>query len=414
MSDLNQHDDIHDLLVRAPAPEMHFHLDEAVRLGKRVRLRRRLAAAGGGLAAAAAVALTVTLALPGEPAPTLQPAGPSPSTTTSAESTSLVDTQCFPMDTSVKSTPWIKVTAPNSLPKGGPVYVEARILSGCPNNIRQDVDGPEGKGDFTLDVKFAQKPTTAQWSVGMRSTVLIVPKGQRPCGYSNGKALPTGVRVHSGDWDVVTQPVSDALARFFDGDTTVTICAGDKVVAKDLPQIVGQDLDAEGEFNNRLLKANCDLSVSAGMHADTAVQWIKETVPNYLGGTDVTVDARTHPGAGCTGDWMSTGPLDSNDESKGIRLDIELPEVPKQPIWEGIPVADHVAAAFVLPAGQAVCAIDLADGNVEVDTKKIALEDGWTLQLQLLPDGTNFARMTADICTGTKVTTKNLEPMSNP
>lgn len=405
MSDFDQHDDIHDLLVRAPAPEMHFHLDDAMRLGKRVRRRRRIAAAGGGLAATAAVALTVTLALPGQPAPTLQPAGPSPSATTSTESTALVDTQCFPMDTSVKSTPWFEVTAPNSLPMGGPVIVKAGVLTGCPNNVVQSVDGPEGKGDFTLDVKFAQKPTTAQWSVGMRSTVLILPKGQRPCGYSNGKELPAGVTVHTGDWDVVTQPVSDALAPRFDGDTTVDICAGAKVVAKDLPQIVGQDSDAEGKFNYRLLRENCDLTMLE-MFSDSAVEWAKKTVPNYMGGSDLTVEIRSHPGAGCTGYGSTTGPLDANDDSKGLLLEVDFPEAPRQAFWEIVTsFEDDTFGTFLLPPGQNVCDIDTGAAQSSLpEATTVPLDNGWTLHLQPLPKVGHVDDMRADICTGsTKV-----------
>lgn len=407
MSDFDQHDDIHDLLVQAPAPEMQFHLDDAVRLGKRVRLRRRIAAAGGGLAAAAAVALTVTLALPGEPAPTLQPAAPTPSATSTTESTALVDTQCFPMDTSVKSTPWIDITVPNSLPKGGPVIVKAGILSGCPNNIRQDVDGPEGKGDFTLDVKFAQKPTTAQWSVGMRSTVFILPKGQRPCGYSNGKTLPVGVTVHNGDWDIAVQPVSDALARNFDGKTTVNICDGDKVVATNLPQILGQNSDAEGEFNHRLLRETCDLH-QLEMFEDSAVQWARKTVPNSVGGRDLTVDIDSHPGAGCTGYGSTTGPLDANDDSKGLLLEMDFPEAPTHAFWDIVQSNEgDDFGAFIVPPGQNVCDIDTGTpGSSLPKATDVPLDNGWSLHLQPFPKVGKVDDMGADICTaGTKVLT---------
>lgn len=58
MSD-RQYDDIHDLLVRAPAPGLTYDLAATLTTGRRVRRRRRLAAVGGGLIAAAAVALTL-------------------------------------------------------------------------------------------------------------------------------------------------------------------------------------------------------------------------------------------------------------------------------------------------------------------------------------------------------------------
>lgn len=60
MSD-HQHNDIHDLLVRAPVPDLHYDLDATLTTGRRVRRRRRLSAAGGGLVAAGAVAVTLAL-----------------------------------------------------------------------------------------------------------------------------------------------------------------------------------------------------------------------------------------------------------------------------------------------------------------------------------------------------------------
>lgn len=56
MSDLDR-DDIHDLLVRAPAPDLHYDLGRTLRQGRRIRTRRRLAALGGGLATTCAVAV---------------------------------------------------------------------------------------------------------------------------------------------------------------------------------------------------------------------------------------------------------------------------------------------------------------------------------------------------------------------
>lgn len=73
MSD-HQYDDIHDLLVRAPVPDMSYDLSATLTTGRRIR-RRRLAAAGGGVAAlvAMAIAFGALGPLPGRDA---QPAGP--------------------------------------------------------------------------------------------------------------------------------------------------------------------------------------------------------------------------------------------------------------------------------------------------------------------------------------------------
>lgn len=90
MSDLNRFDDIHDLLVRADAPEMHFDLERTLRQGRRVRARRRLAAIGGGLAAVSAVTIAFAALgpLPGDDA---LPAGRSDSQATGTSSVELLD-----------------------------------------------------------------------------------------------------------------------------------------------------------------------------------------------------------------------------------------------------------------------------------------------------------------------------------
>lgn len=91
MSEHRDFDDIHDLLVRADAPEMHFDLDGAVRQGKRVRAVRRVAVAAGALAAVGAVALAFG-ALGSSIGNEALPAGPSPSvTTTGRVSAELLD-----------------------------------------------------------------------------------------------------------------------------------------------------------------------------------------------------------------------------------------------------------------------------------------------------------------------------------
>ena len=82
MSDHRKFDDIHDLLVRADAPKMHFDLERAVREGRRVRTRRRVAFAGGACAAVAAAAVAFSTIGPGLDHDPL-PAGPSPSASTS-------------------------------------------------------------------------------------------------------------------------------------------------------------------------------------------------------------------------------------------------------------------------------------------------------------------------------------------
>lgn len=82
MSD-HQYDDIHDLLVRAPAPDLHYDLASTLTTGRRIRRRRRLAAVGGGVAALAAVAIAFGAFGP-VPRGDTQPAGPG-SGTASAE-----------------------------------------------------------------------------------------------------------------------------------------------------------------------------------------------------------------------------------------------------------------------------------------------------------------------------------------
>ncbi|PRY60226.1 hypothetical protein BCF74_10712 [Knoellia remsis] len=76
-------DDIHDLLVRAPMPDLHYDLAQTLRAGRRVRMRRRLAAGGAGLAALAAVAVGFT-ALGGLPERETRPAGTGPTVGVSA------------------------------------------------------------------------------------------------------------------------------------------------------------------------------------------------------------------------------------------------------------------------------------------------------------------------------------------
>ncbi|KGN33944.1 hypothetical protein N802_07370 [Knoellia sinensis KCTC 19936] len=57
MSDFQQHDEIRDLLVRAPAPHLHYDLDATLSTGRRVRRRRRLAMGGGAAVVLAAGAI---------------------------------------------------------------------------------------------------------------------------------------------------------------------------------------------------------------------------------------------------------------------------------------------------------------------------------------------------------------------
>lgn len=398
MSDLEHHDDIHDLLVRTPAPDMQFHLDDTVRLGKRVRLRRRIAAAGGGIAAIAAVAVAVSLSLPGPSAPTLSPAGAASSTPSpSVRSTALVDSQCFPMDPAVKSTPWFAATAANALPKGGPVTVTTEVLTGCPNNIIETVEGPEGQGDLAVTIKFAEKPSTAQW-VSTNPAVLLVPKGQEPCGYSFVRDLGLGVKVIRGDWNVFVQPIPADMADSLPS-AKLDLCKNDTVVSS-VPALVGADPDAEVEFNHRLLQTSCDLH-NLGAFEDSAARWTRKTVPNAVGTDDLTVEVRSHPGAGCTGHGSTTGPLDANDNSKGLLFEVDFPAAPTQAFWDVVKGSgDESVGAFVVPPGQAVCAIDLGAGPLSLPSaRKVTLDNGWTLELHPLPATGSLDTMRADVCT---------------
>ncbi|MFC7487686.1 hypothetical protein ACOCJ7_15905 [Knoellia sp. CPCC 206453] len=74
MSD-HEYDDIHDLLVRAPSPDLHYDLASTLTTGRKIRRRRRLAAVGGGVAtlAAGAIAFGAFGPLPGGDT---QPTGP--------------------------------------------------------------------------------------------------------------------------------------------------------------------------------------------------------------------------------------------------------------------------------------------------------------------------------------------------
>ncbi|EAQ00005.1 hypothetical protein JNB_07539 [Janibacter sp. HTCC2649] len=85
MSD-HEYDDIHDLLVRAPAPDLTYDLSATLATGRRVRRRRRLAAVSGGVAALAAVAIAFGAFGP-LPGGNTQPAGPG----TGSSSTEILD-----------------------------------------------------------------------------------------------------------------------------------------------------------------------------------------------------------------------------------------------------------------------------------------------------------------------------------
>lgn len=73
-----------------------------------------------------------------------------------------------------------------------------------------------------------------------------------------------------------------------------------------------------------------------------------------------------------------------------------------------------VSVAF-LPEDQRVCdydfsGTDLAGTPQLPDPTRIALDDGWQIDLQPLPKVDNSLKITADICTATTVVTPSLPP----
>ncbi|GAA4120458.1 hypothetical protein GCM10022415_22110 [Knoellia locipacati] len=419
MSDLDQHDDIHDLLVGAPAPRLHYDLDATLRTGQRIRARRRLAAAGGGVVGLAAAATALALVLPGTPSASVAPAGPSlsgsvsTSPSPSASVSTRATTQCFPDDSSAGRTPWLTATAPGVLPTGGAVTVTAEILSGCSTNVLAQSESAEGKGATEVTLGLTERPTTASWIVA-NAAVLILPKGQRPCGYSFADSLPAGVTVTRGEWDVVVQPIDTSLLNKAASSGTVDICKGDSVVTRDLPQISEHDLGAKTDRAGA--PATCDLD-ELGTAQDSARTWARHTVPAYLGKADVAVEVRAHPGAGCTGEGVTEGPLSPTDPTAGVLLEVDVPEVPTAAFWDFVHAGDQLVAAFFLPAGQDVCDVDFSGTELTgrqnlADATDIALDSGWTLQLQPLPDTNRSLELRARVCTPSGVVTPSLAPLS--
>jgi hypothetical protein len=410
MSDTHELD---ELLQRATAPHMHFDPATAIATGRKVRRRRRIATAGGSLAAVTAVGIAVTAAMPGSgplmPAGLSQGSAGSPTPAASATTSANL---CFPSD-SERGTAWASGTAAGSSVRGGDVVVEATLRKDCGDDV---VGVGDFNGDAQVTVMFRSAPTTAEWVVA-DAAVLFLPKGQRPCGYSFGTDLPKPtVLPQSNGWDLVVQPVPQALQRKAAETGTVDICRGSTPVKRGLKQIVGgvaASLEAHEPFNNPTTEptsTGCDLDNLVGSTVPGAVQWVDEklTVP---GAGRVTVDVQTHPG--CTGDGHTL----SWFPAQGARLEVDVPAKPKTAFWDSVPVGDTLTGVFLVPPQQSLCDIDFSRSGLSGTPKlaapqRVPQADGWTVVAQPLPKVDNPLTLSASFCTGSKVTTSGVVPSS--